>query len=345
MAAKAKKQTKIDDILDDTSDGMKDTDFEVEVDGETGKLGELTTTNGTTDLVPVDDYEDDEYEGEDDNNSIPTLIIVQKTHDDLIAAGHLGKLYCPEMDMAFDKMNVTLLLRYSTRVMWPEDYNSDNEPLCRSKDALSPAGDIQDEDGNVIPACGESCDWDKATLGKKGVWPKHICHYANWGGTKDKPTPPPCKEVVNLILLNTDLEIPFLFSLSSTALAPFKTELTKPLGYRKMSLTAKRRKLGLGKALNFMFSFDLEINPKDRESTKGKSKLPLFSNIQDIVDLVDDDGNVVTPANEIIQTNFDWKEGLKGYVEMMRNATPVQGGGDESGDGSGGDESDDDPFQ
>lgn len=343
MAAKAKKQTSVNDLI---GDGPDDGEILEENLIETGAQEETAGTNAA--MVDSEIYEDDEYEGEDDNDSIPTLIIVQKTHDDLIAAGHAGKLYCPEMDMAFDKMNVTLLLRYSTRVMWPEDYNSDNDPLCRSKDSISPAGDIQDAEGNVIPACGESCDWDKATLGKKGVWPKHICSYANWGGTKDKPTPPPCKEVVNLILLNTELEIPFLFSLSSTGLAPFKTELTKPMGYRKMSLTAKRRKLGLGKAMNFMFTFDLEINPKDRESTKGKSKLPLFSNIQDIVDVVDGpegrEGAVITSASEIIETNFNWKEGLKGYVEMMRNAAPEQGG--DGGDGENtDDESDEDVFK
>jgi len=283
-------------------------------------LNEIEETK-TTDLVPVvgteehaiDQYDgsDDDYEGDEEGEqSIPKLIIVQKSHDELVAAGHLGNLYSPDMSQAFDKLNVVMLIKWSSRVLWPDKFNKENEPICRSRDGKVPAGDILDESGKVLAPMSQSCDWDKATLGKRGVFPSHVCPYANWTGTKENSIPPACTEVINLILLDLETEIPFHFCLSSTTLTPFRNDLTKPMGYRKMSLTAKRKKKGLGKALNCMFSFSLSIDPTDRQGGSGSSKLPLFENIVELDD-------------NMIETCLRWREGLVPFADMMKSAAPV----------------------
>jgi len=206
-------------------------------------------------------YEED---GQDENlDYIPTLKIAQKGE-------FLGQLYCPDMEQAWESMNVALLRVSNSRVLWPEDFNKENLPLCRSHDGITPAGDIpedpeaEEDDIVYLQPMAQSCK---------------TCPYAKWGKGK---TPPRCLDVRDLLIIDLETSIPFFYSVYSIALSPYNQKLKKPLLMRKMSLTAQRKRQGLSPAHISMFSFDLSTELDSRAS--GDAYKPVFSNITELDD-------------------------------------------------------------
>ncbi len=283
----AKKQTTIADAVEETTAPAEETK-------------DVQVIDQQKDVVPATESFDensalDAYEDDDENQTIPNLIVVQKTHDDY--SDHMGSLFSPELDLPFEKMRCSVLVRWDSRVMFPEKFKADNDPLCRSLDGKHPATDIVDSEGNKIVPLGPSCGWNKATL-------HHDCPYANWSDNE----PPRCKEVVNLVVLDLESDMPFRISFSSTSLKPFK-EFSKKLGYRKMALTSKRKREGLPKSRDFMFEFILAVNPEARKGDGGSSNLPMFTDIKEV-------------EGDNIEHNSIWANGVIPYVEMMRTERP-----------------------
>ena len=209
----------------------------------------------------VDDFLAQEAQEDAGVEYIPALTIVQKGEDS-------GKLFSKELAMTWDEIDATLIKITDSRVLWPAEYDEDNQPLCRSQDGIRPSCDIkkepEDDDSEMLEPMNDDCE---------------SCSYSKW--TKNKkggPEAPRCRAVRNLLIVDLESNIPFFLSLSSTALTPLKAQLEKPLKFRKMALSAQRCKAGLPAAHNCMFKFT--IGTSIRKSSKGDSYIPKFTNIE-----------------------------------------------------------------
>jgi hypothetical protein len=138
---------------------------------------------------------------------IPRLTITQPTTPDIDTA-NVGKLCINVSGDFLDKMRVSLIKLTKSRILFPEKFKRDNEPLCRSHNFLVPANDIKD----ATPMC-DTCGL------VPGDTKKHVCPYANWGSDN---TPPRCQEVWNLLIVDIDTYMPMFFSVKSTALKPLR---------------------------------------------------------------------------------------------------------------------------
>ncbi len=224
----------------------------------------LPAVNETT-----DDFLTQEATKDDGIDYIPVIKTIQKGENS-------GKLFSEELAMVWDDITFCLVKITDSRVMWPEDYDEDNQPICRSHNGIVPACDIkedpEDDNSTLLPGMSKKCGADN-------------CPYAKWTkGKKGGSEAPRCKAIRDLLVLDLESNIPFYLSLSSTALTPFKSQLEKPLSFRKMALTATRSKAGLPPAHSCMFSFKIATDL--RLSKKGDSYIPVFSDITELDDEV-----------------------------------------------------------
>lgn len=243
------------------------------------KEKEVGTAEETTDLATtpeagtpmVYDGSADEFltqadqEDSSELSSFPRLVIEQKGKK-----AALGSLYCAETEEEFETMKMVLLKESKSRIMWPEKYDKDNDPVCRSFDGIVPNMD----DFKDVPPMADNCE---------------DCPYGSWITKDGKNIPPDCKEVKDLLILDHATYIPYWISFSATTLSPINKSLTgKPLKIRKMSLTAKRAKAGKSPAHSCMFSFDMSTVLVEFDS--GDSQIPVVTNL---TELPDDDMDVM----------------------------------------------------
>ena len=205
-------------------------------------------------------------EAEQDSQEIeflPRLKIEQKNPDTL------GKIVCEDMAESWDTMNLVLLRKSKSRVLWPEDFSADNTPICKSHDGVTPvpADDLDPEDFPDYEVQATSCE---------------TCPLAAWKRKDGKNVAPRCTEQADLLVVDTDLMIPFFITFSSLGLSRLNKQLLKPLKLRKMALTAKRRNAGLPPAHECMFSWNIAVEFDERPS--GTSYQPVFNDLTELSD-------------------------------------------------------------
>ena len=101
---------------------------------------------------------------------------------------------------------------------WAE--NIEEDPVCRSSDGLNPSDDVESP---VNKVCGTK------DAGKRF---EPVCPNAQW---KEKSERPACDEVINLLCINRDDDVPFFISLHGMQLKPVRAYLSA-IGLRKRSL-------------------------------------------------------------------------------------------------------------
>jgi len=197
--------------------------------------------------VPAgDDFDDGLSALSNDDIIIPRLVVAQDKTD--CADEHKGKLYCDVTGDSYDEMEMVVLRMTKSRVCFPETFNKEDGPICRSHDAVVPADDIDGEEP-MADNCAE-------------------CEYSKWGkDKKGRRVAPRCKEVWNLLVVNMETYTPMWFSLKSTALAPAR----KILSALKIQSQAKRVP-----ACCFKFTATTDI----RNGDSGDSYIPRFHGIR-----------------------------------------------------------------
>jgi len=229
------------------------------IDFDTATTAEIMAYNAALDG-------DDDNDGEtEDSSGIDDLRIVQKTCDDVL--DHLKSFYIPRQNNTIiESMRCALLFVFKSRSMFPEVYKKGQQPLCRSNDGFTPAGNILDENENAIPALGEVCGPDRA-VGQ--------CKYAKWSGGRKNPVPPKCGDGHNLVLIDLDSGTPYIFKCASTSITPYKAFV------RELKKAGRELQIETGmKTKDCMFSFTLAVNPEPKKGPKGSAYLPMFSNIK-----------------------------------------------------------------
>lgn len=185
---------------------------------------------------------------------IPRLSITQPTTPD-IANEQQGK-FCVNITGDYqDTMRVALIKLSKSRILFPEKYKRDNDPLCRSHDFKMPANDIPNSEP-MAASCG-LIPGDKK---------KHVCEYANWGADN---TPPRCQETWNLLIVDINTYMPMWFSVKSTALKP----LRKIVSAVSMICQAKRLPM-------WSLGFDMAIEKTTNDS--GTFYIPTFSGLTNL---------------------------------------------------------------
>jgi len=202
---------------------------------------------------------------------IPRLTITQPTTPDIDAANQ-GK-FCVNITGDFtDKMTVAMIKLNKSRILFPEKYKRDNDPLCRSHDFRTPASDIP----NATPMC-DSCGTLPLAPGEKKA--KHKCPYANWtSDEKGKPVPPRCQEVWNSLIVDLESYMPMFFSLKSTALKPFRKIVSA------ISMISQAKKIPM-----WSMSFDMSLEKTVNDS--GTFYVPSFAGL---IALAKDDADNMT---------------------------------------------------
>lgn len=215
---------------------------------------------------------------------IPRLTITQPTTPD-IAAENQGK-FCVNITGDFqDEMTAAMIKLSKSRILFPEKYKRDNEPLCRSHDFKTPANDIP----GAQPMC-DTCELLPLAPGEKKA--KHKCAYANWTeDEKGKPVPPRCQEVWNSLIVDINLYMPMWFSLKSTALKPFR----KIVSAISMITKAKNKPM-------WSMKFDMKLTKTTNDS--GTFYVPDFSGL---VALPEEDANNMTLIRQQL-ANVDVKD-------------------------------------
>ena len=158
-----------------------------------------------------------------------------------------------------DKVNVVVLAATKGRVCWSE--NIEEDPICRSSNGLHPSSDVEKPFDQV---CGTK---------ENGKRFEPVCANAQW---KEKSERPVCDEVINLLCLSRDDQVPFFISLHGMQLRPVRAFLSA-IGLRKKSLyeyqaTLSLREKSNGKGKFFVVQFDQlqENNPEEKEIFRAK---------------------------------------------------------------------------
>jgi len=210
---------------------------------------------------------------------IPRLTCTQPTTPD-IAADQVGK-FCINVTGDYqDTMRVSMVKLTKSRILFPEKYKRDNDPLCRSHDFQNPANDIP----GAEPMC-KTCGLHP------GDKKNHACSYANWGADN---SPPRCQETWNLLIVDIDTYMPMWFSVKSTALKP----LRKIVSAVSMICQAKRLPM-------WSLGFDMALEKITNDS--GTFYVPQFSGL---VALPPDDAeNMNAIRNQLV--NVDIKDAVE----------------------------------
>ena len=153
-----------------------------------------------------------------------------------------------------EKVRVVVLSASKGRVCWGE--NLDADPICRSSDGLRPSDNIEKPVNSV---CGTK---------ENGKRFEPVCRNAIWRENNERPL---CNEVINLLCVSTDDQVPFFLSLHGTQLKPVRA-LLSALGLRKKSLYEYQVTLGLKETTNYKGKFFViqfgelkENTPKEKE--------------------------------------------------------------------------------
>ena len=114
---------------------------------------------------------------------------------------------------------------------------------------LGPGHHIEE---SVNPICGTK---------ENGKRFEPVCENALWRDNNERPL---CNEVINLLCVNTDDQVPFFISLHGTQLKPVRAFLSA-LGLRKKSL----------------YEFQATLGLKEKSSGKGKFFVIQFANLKE----------------------------------------------------------------
>lgn len=221
---------------------------------------------------------------------IPRLTITQPTTPD-IAADQVGK-FCINVTGDYqDRMRVAMVKLTKSRILFPEKYKRDNDPLCRSHDFQFPANDIVG--GEAMAKNCQLLPGDKK---------KHLCEYANWGADN---SPPRCQETWNLLIVDIDTYMPMWMSVKSTALKP----LRKIVSAVSMICQAKRLPM-------WALGFDMVIEKVTNDS--GTFYVPIFSGLSALP--AEDSENMNAIRNQLV--NVDIKDAVESDVPDAPPATP-----------------------
>lgn len=175
---------------------------------------------------------------------IPRLKIGQAQSDGDVA----GKLFIDITGDVIDEMELVLLKLTKGRVLFPEDFSRDSEPLCKSQNFKTPEESVESP---MSTECKE-------------------CPYAKWTKSSTRKNKPPrCNEVWNLLVLDYENYVPCWLSLKSTALKPAR----KIISMLKLRGTAKRIPC-------WGFKFTITINIRTGDS--GNSYVPAFSALTEL---------------------------------------------------------------
>lgn len=183
---------------------------------------------------------------------IPRLNITQPTTPD-IEDDQRGKFAVNVTGDYHDTMRVALIKLSKSRILFPEKYNRDNEPLCRSYNFKTP-------DEKIESPMAEHCG---LIPGEKK---KHLCEYANWGVDGSAPR---CQETWDLLIVDLDSYIPMWFSLKSTALKPLRKIVSA------ISMMSNAKKVPM-----WRFGFDMSLEKVTNSS--GTFYVPVFSGLKAI---------------------------------------------------------------
>ncbi len=193
--------------------------------------------------VPATQFDDGMGDVTQEDLIIPRLKVGQNQSPGDVA----GKLYIDVSGDAVETMEIVLLKMNKSRVLFPEDFSRDSEPLCRRQDFKVPEI-INDGCKPMAEKCAE-------------------CAYGKWTkGSNGKQKPPRCQEVWNFLVLDYETYMPAWFSLKSTALKPAR----KIISMLKLRGTAK-------KIPAWGFKFEVEV--ASRSGDAGDSYVPVFSGL------------------------------------------------------------------
>jgi len=183
---------------------------------------------------------------------IPRLTVTQPSTPD-VEADQIGKFYINITGDYYDKMRLVTLKLTKGRILWPEKYSKDNDPLCRSHNFATPANDIQ----GASPM-SHSC---QVIPGSKD----HHCPYANWSADKKgKPIAPRCQEIWNLLVLDLDSYMPMFLSLKSTSIKPLRRH------FSAINILSQAKRVPM-----WHLAFDVALKMETNDS--GKFYVPVFS--------------------------------------------------------------------
>jgi len=249
----AKKQTTIGETLE-TEGTVAEVVEEVQAE-----IVEETSVVVAESMVPAVDQSDEDFlvaeesANAGDDYGMDRIAIFQKDADpdtNQVA----GEFYCKSLDLSWPSFPAVLLRFEKSRILWPEKYKVDNDPLCKSHDAVTP---VTDDDSFTPKAknCGS-------------------CPFGKWGGTKNNRIPPECNEVMDMVILNLDELVPYMFSVHSTGLGATNKTLMKILNGRKRYLSVQRP------AHECMFAFDVGTELKKNDS--GNAYIPTYNNIRQL---------------------------------------------------------------
>jgi hypothetical protein len=123
---------------------------------------------------------------------IPRYKIVQPTSKE----GTPGVFKNNQTNAERDKISVVVLAATKGRVCWGE--NIEDDPVCRSSNGLQPSEEVENP---VNPVCGTK---------ENGKRFEPVCPNAIWQDHNQRPV---CDEVINLLCLSRDDQVPFFISL------------------------------------------------------------------------------------------------------------------------------------
>lgn len=219
---------------------------------------------------------------------IPRLTITQPTTPD-ISTDLVGKFAVNLTGDFHDSLDLVLIKLGKSRILFPEKYKRDNDPLCRSHNFVTPANDIP----GAVPMA-ESC----------GLIPgdpkKHVCPYANWTqDDKGNQSAPRCQECWNMLVVDLESYMPMWFSLKSTALKPLRKIVSaisiisqakrQPMWAMKFSVALNKTANDSGTFYVPVFSSPTALSPEEVEAmTQIRAQLAGVE-IKDAVETMNDD--------------------------------------------------------
>jgi len=258
MTKATKKQMELDEVIAPEKAEESGETIEVEVEETGTELVESVGTGiSTLEMSDEDFLAAEEAENVDDFVGIDRLTLDQKGKSD---GAEVGEFYCKNLTQSYTGFPAVLIRTAKSRIMWPEKFSKDNEPLCKSSNGVTP---VTDDDS--FKPMAKNCK---------------VCAYGKWKRTKARNIPPACGEVKDMILLNLDDFTPYVYSVHSTAMGATNQQLIKILRGKIRALTLKRKRMGLPAAHTCMFSFDISTTLKVNDA--GDAYVPAYSNIQEL---------------------------------------------------------------
>lgn len=176
---------------------------------------------------------------------VPTIKVGQDKHPPEV----LGKLFIDIENDAIDEMTLVVLRRHKERVLFDEDYDEGNKPLCKSSNFITP--NICEDFVPMNDVCEE-------------------CKYSKWTKSSSrKMKPPRCSEVWFYLTIDYDTFMPAWFPLKSKALKPAKKL------YSMLKVRGKIKKIP---AWGFKFAVTVALD----HSGRGPSYVPVFSGLTEL---------------------------------------------------------------